>query len=120
MVVENRPHDQVVVKVDGSRWLMLRNRRFIRELNPRKTCLEDQFVIQERRRSPEGPWRRLTPSLPKKIEVVKNQSMATDVIITPVPVDTALQIEDDKGDGQRMVANVTRHHLVIVYLHYTM
>ena len=32
--------------------------------------------------------------------------MATDVIITPVPVDTALQIEDDKGDGQRMVANV--------------
>ena len=68
--------------------------------------MEDQFVTQERRWEPEGPWRRLTPSLPEKIEVVKNQWTGTDVIITPTPVNTALQIKDEKGDGQRMVANV--------------
>ena len=42
VVVEIRPHEQVVVKVVGSRRLTPRNRRFIRELDPRKTSLEDQ------------------------------------------------------------------------------
>ena len=37
-----RPHEQQVVKVDGSRKLTLRNRRFVRELDPGKTSLEDQ------------------------------------------------------------------------------
>ena len=41
LVVEIRPHEQIVVKVDGSRRLTLRNRRFVRELDPRKTSLED-------------------------------------------------------------------------------
>ena len=40
--MEVRPHEQLVVKVDGSRRLTLRNRRFVRELDPRKTSLEDQ------------------------------------------------------------------------------
>ena len=34
VLVETRPHDQVVVRVDGSRRLTIRNRRFVRELNP--------------------------------------------------------------------------------------
>ena len=68
--------------------------------------MEDEFVTKKRRRAPEGPWRRLTPSLPKKTGVVKNQSMGIDRIVTPAPADTALQIKDDKGDEQRMAANV--------------
>jgi hypothetical protein len=35
--MEVKPHEQIVVKVDVSRRLTLRNRRFIRELDPRKT-----------------------------------------------------------------------------------
>ena len=41
VVVEVRPHEQIVVKVDGSRKLTFRNRRFVRELDPR-TSLENQ------------------------------------------------------------------------------
>ena len=45
VVLEVRPHEQIVVKVDGSRRLTLRNRRFVRELDPRKTTLEDQQLM---------------------------------------------------------------------------
>ena len=38
----HRPHEQLVVKVEGSRRLTLRNRIFVRELDPGKTSLEDQ------------------------------------------------------------------------------
>ena len=41
-VVEVRPHKKLVIKVDGSWSFTLRNRRFVRELGPRKTILEDQ------------------------------------------------------------------------------
>merc|ERR1711888_275636 len=37
VVLENKPHSQVLVRVDGSRRVTLRNRRFIRELNPSLT-----------------------------------------------------------------------------------
>ena len=39
--MEVRPHEQIMVKVDGSRRLTVRNRRFVHELDPRKTSLED-------------------------------------------------------------------------------
>ena len=39
--MEVKPHEQIVVKVDVSRRLTLRNRRFIRKLDPRKTSFED-------------------------------------------------------------------------------
>ena len=39
--MEVKPHEQIVVKVDVSWRLTLRNRRFIRELDPRKTSLEN-------------------------------------------------------------------------------
>ena len=45
VVVEVRPHEQIVVKVDRSRRLTLRNRRFVRELDPRMTSLEDQHLM---------------------------------------------------------------------------
>ena len=48
----------------------------------------------------------MTPFLPKQIGVVNNQLMGIDRIITPAPANTGLQIKDDKGDGQHMVANV--------------
>ena len=54
VVVEIRPHEQVVVKVDASRRLTLRNRRFIRELYPGKTCLEDQLAVPERLGAPDN------------------------------------------------------------------
>ena len=41
VIMEVRPQEQIVVKVDGSRRLTLRNRRFVHELDPRKTSLED-------------------------------------------------------------------------------
>ena len=34
IIVEARPHEQLVIKVDGSRRLTLRNRRFVKELSP--------------------------------------------------------------------------------------
>ena len=45
VVVEVKPHEQIVVKVNGSRRLMLRNRRFVCELDPGKTSLEDQHLM---------------------------------------------------------------------------
>ena len=42
--MEVKPHEQIVVKVDVSWRLTLRNRRFIRELDPRKTNLEEYQV----------------------------------------------------------------------------
>ena len=34
VVLENKPHSQVLVRVDGSRRVTLRNRRFVKKLNP--------------------------------------------------------------------------------------
>ena len=42
IVVEVRPNEQIVVKGDGSRRLTLRNRRFLRELNPEKMTTVDK------------------------------------------------------------------------------
>ena len=42
--MEVKPHEPIVVKVDVSWRLTLRNRRFVRELDPRKTSLEDYQV----------------------------------------------------------------------------
>ena len=39
--MEVRPHKQIVAKVDGSRRVTLKNRRFVHVLDPRKTSLED-------------------------------------------------------------------------------
>ena len=33
VVLENKPHSQVVIRVDGSRRVTTRNRRFVRKLN---------------------------------------------------------------------------------------
>ena len=41
-VVGIRPHKQQLIKVDGSKKLTIMNRRLVRELEPRKTSLEDQ------------------------------------------------------------------------------
>ena len=41
VMMEVKPHEQIVVKVDRSRRLTLSNRRFVRVLDPRKTFLED-------------------------------------------------------------------------------
>jgi hypothetical protein len=43
--MEVRPYKQIVVKVDGSRRLTLRNRRFVHELDPTKTSLEDRHIF---------------------------------------------------------------------------
>ena len=40
-IMEVRPNEQIVIKVDGSRRLLLRNRIFMRELDLRKTGLVD-------------------------------------------------------------------------------
>jgi hypothetical protein len=39
IILENKPHSQVLIRVDGSRRVTMRNRRFIRRLDPtlRKT-----------------------------------------------------------------------------------
>ena len=97
VVVEIKPHEQVVVKVDGSRRLTLRNRRFIMELNPRKTRLEDQFAVPERRGTPDDPvtypgsWRGFTPSPPAQIGVTKDKSMGTEVVVPPTPLSKEVQ-----------------------------
>jgi hypothetical protein len=43
--MEVKPHEHIVVKVDGSQRLTLRNRRFVQKLDPRKTRLEDHQPI---------------------------------------------------------------------------
>jgi hypothetical protein len=44
VVVEVRPHEQLVFNVDRSRRLTLRNRKFVRDVDPRKTSLVDQSL----------------------------------------------------------------------------
>ena len=34
VILENKPHSQVLIRVDGSRRVTLRNRKFVKELNP--------------------------------------------------------------------------------------
>jgi hypothetical protein len=34
IVLENKPHSQVLIRVDGSRRVTMRNRRFVRRLDP--------------------------------------------------------------------------------------
>ena len=41
--MEVRPHEQIVVKVDGSRRLTLRYRRFVRELDPGGSSTSDKY-----------------------------------------------------------------------------
>ena len=41
VIMEVKPHEQIVMKVDGSRRLTLRNRRFVRELDPGKASLRN-------------------------------------------------------------------------------
>ena len=43
--MEVKPNEQIVIKVDWSRRLMLGNRRFVRELDPRETSLKDQHLM---------------------------------------------------------------------------
>ena len=40
-VIMEIPHEQIMIKVDRSRRLTLRNRRFVRELDPRKDSLRN-------------------------------------------------------------------------------
>ena len=48
VVLENKPHSQVLVRVDGSRRVTLRNRRFIRELNPSLVSQTPQARVPHR------------------------------------------------------------------------
>ena len=111
VVVKIRPHEQLVVKVDGNRRLTLRNRRFIRELDPRKTRLDDQFAVPERRGAPGVPvtysrsWGGLAPSLPAHTAVTKDPSMGTAMIVQPTPL-SKVQIEDNRGDRQHVVVSI--------------
>ena len=41
VIMEVKPHEQIVIKVDGSRRLTLRNRRCVRELDPGKASLRN-------------------------------------------------------------------------------
>ena len=52
MVVEVKPHEQLVVKVNWSRRLTLRNRRFVREQDPGKTSLEDPVTGKRTSQTP--------------------------------------------------------------------
>ena len=48
--MEVKPHEQIVIKVDGSRRLMVRNRRFVRKLDHGKTSLRNHTPGQRRMR----------------------------------------------------------------------
>jgi hypothetical protein len=48
IVLENKPHTQVLIKVDGSRRVIMRNRRFVRRLDPTLMKTENpRTVIRE-------------------------------------------------------------------------
>jgi hypothetical protein len=48
IIMEVKPHEQLVIKVDGSRRLTLRNRRFVKPLYPMKLSMEDQQQLNLR------------------------------------------------------------------------
>ena len=50
VIIEVKPHEQIVIKEDGNRRLTLRNRRFIRELDPGKTSLRNHTAGPRRMR----------------------------------------------------------------------
>ena len=49
VILENKPHSQVLIRVDGSRRVTTRNRRFIRQLDPRlRTPNSPRTVLRKR------------------------------------------------------------------------
>ena len=62
IILENQPHSKVVIRVDGSRGITTRNRRFVRQLNPalrmeasprsmmRKEKKSNPMMMKERKR----------------------------------------------------------------------
>ena len=110
--MEVKPHEQIVIKVDGSRRLTLRNRRFIRELDPGKTSLRNHTPGPQRMRhydktlplrSP-PPTMMITPpqiTPPEKAdELPRNTETPTAEVSLPD------QYQNEKGDQVRDVTVV--------------
>ena len=55
VILENKPHSQVLIRVDGSRRVTTRNRRFIRPLDPRIKTPNSPRFTQQRKRNDEVP-----------------------------------------------------------------
>jgi hypothetical protein len=81
VIMEVRPYEQIMIKVDGSRRLTLRNRRFVRELDPRKTGLGNHPPVA-RTTAPQTPG-------PGRIRHY-------DVTPQPTPLETADEPTRDK------------------------
>ena len=69
--MEVKPHEKIVVKVDGSRRLTLRNRRFVRELDPRKTSLEDHQPTTSNAVTP-PTWTPPSPSMTTPPQIISS------------------------------------------------
>ena len=90
LVVKVRPHKQVVVKVDGSRRLTLRNRRFIRELDPRKMSLPRAPVTRAHKST--RSRRRPTPYPPPCTELPRTRPVG------PVLMGPTIILDKETGD----------------------
>merc|ERR1711940_507294 len=49
VILENKPHSQVLIRVDGSRRVTTRNRRFVRPLDPRIKPHKSPRIVQKKR-----------------------------------------------------------------------
>ena len=71
------------------------------------TRLEDQFSVPERRGTPDEPvtypglWRGLTPSPSAQIEATKDQSMGTEVVVPPTPLNKKVKNGNDRVTSDR-------------------
>ena len=73
VVLENKPHSQVLVRVDGSRRVTLRNRRFIRELNPSLMRMNPPAMLTPKRVRKPPAKRKMPEAIPTVPETPQEQ-----------------------------------------------
>ena len=68
IVLENRPHSQVLVRVDGSRRITLRNRRFVKKLHSGLTSRPHQPPVRHQPVQKTPPQKRTPEPIPNAPE----------------------------------------------------
>merc|ERR1712105_367527 len=83
VVLENKPHSQVLIRVDGSRRVTLRNRRFIKELNPSLARMTHEPVKKTPRKKRVPKATHTVPETPHEQPAPETQAGRTPACTAP-------------------------------------
>jgi len=89
VVLENKPHSQVLIRVDGSRRVTLRNRRFIKKLDPELRRMPNPVPVQ-----PKPVKKRVAKSVSTVPEVQQEPPVA-EVPEAPLGVENEPALHDE-------------------------